>query len=78
MNWQLIDTAPKDGTWILLWRDGMKRAAVAQWFESNDRRPETATYKRWPSEWRGVDTGSEILGKPTHWSPINPPQATVE
>lgn len=30
-NWQPIDTAPKDGTWIMVWMHIYARPEIVQW-----------------------------------------------
>lgn len=67
MNWQPIDTAPKDGTWLLLFRPGKEGNRIAE--------------ARWRGNW--MDKGSYEWGgnswcypensQPTHWMPLPPP-----
>ena len=74
MEWQPIETAPKDGTFMIL--SGYKynnewRAAIADVFVMNAR---WVAYGRWCGryeEW----TGSRVdeLYPPTHWMPLPPP-----
>ena len=63
--WKPIESAPKDGTYILIARKAMP-PVVAKWFQ-NGSKEKKSWRAGWPSEWRGVDTGATILGKPTHW-----------
>jgi hypothetical protein len=77
MIWQPIETAPKDGTWILVW--GGKTDENMEWWDEKDRnRPVTA---RWCSEsgrrsgyWRFASYDGGYLGDfvedPTHWQPL--------
>lgn len=77
MTWQPIETAPKDGTWILVW--GGKTDEDLEWWDEKDRnRPVTA---RWsPSEfnrsahWRFASYDGGYFGDfdedPTHWQPL--------
>jgi hypothetical protein len=70
MEWQPIETAPKDGTWILVtggdigynWDgDTIPAVTTAQWH-----------YKSWQMAW--FDSG--CLGEydnPTHWMPLPQP-----
>jgi hypothetical protein len=68
-EWQDIETAPKDGTWVLLWsshwRDGGKTVRV----------PVIAAWSSFSSGW--VNHDGDIY-KPTHWAPLlhwpEPPQ----
>ncbi len=71
-KWKLIETAPKDGTRILVWpcevwRDEKNAPATARWCD---------TYSKWecdPSEATEYDT--EPI-EPTHWMPVpEPPPA---
>lgn len=61
-QWRLIDTAPRDGTFLLLFAaSGDEVSAlcpyqVARW-----------THGNWESE------DARLIGKPTHWMPLPPP-----
>ncbi len=74
MAWQPIDTAPKDGTWVLLcggntneydFDDEMlpchSRPVVAHWNGSD------WAYGYWDGAWRSC------YEKPTHWMPTPEP-----
>lgn len=69
MTWQPIETAPKDGTVVFLWRNG--RPAIGKW--------NTKKYAKNPKPyWDGSD--ARVWGvrwatsvAPTHWMPIVPP-----
>jgi hypothetical protein len=61
-EWQLIETAPKDGTEILLcgpdWKGGQYRTTSA-----------------WPDNWSGkwpCFYMAYAAGEPTHWMPLPP------
>ena len=57
-DWQPIETAPKDGTWIVLWVDS--EPLVAGW-NAND-----GDWRlRWNDDW--------IQPPPTHWMPLPTP-----
>jgi hypothetical protein len=63
-EWQQIETAPRDGTPIILYvpvnRPGMRVLAAR-----------AGDYEWW------ILSGSVVLGKPTHWMPLpNPPETT--
>lgn len=69
IDWQLISTAPKDETWVLLFFDGY------------DPVPEP-TYKVgfWSTEyadwydWEGAGNSLTCFGdQPTHWAELQPP-----
>lgn len=56
-NWQPIETAPKDGTEILIWEGGKDGNGVEASF--------------WCDTWGWVDTVEGYLQyKPTHWMPL--------
>lgn len=79
MAWQPIETAPKDGTPILVWDNG---PCVAIWL-ADERGPGASGYVQPPgwSAWaqgsvifdEGWDTGTgyTLELSPTHWSPID-------
>ena len=58
-NWQPIETAPRDGTEILVWRTRLQRACVAWWFG-----------RWWDISGRDM-WGDE--NQPTHWQPLPGP-----
>ena len=64
MEWQPIETAPEDGTWLL--------GFCSEWVTLIRRAP--------PNEhWRGMDTVGIRYVVPTHWMPIPaPPTAEIE
>jgi hypothetical protein len=85
MTWQPIDTAPKDGTWILVW--GGKTDEVGEWDKHEEvfmNRPVVAHWrppKVWQTEegyWQFANYDSGYYGdfskdhEPTHWQPLPP------
>lgn len=60
MGWQPIETAPKDGTEVVLWNDNQHTAAVGSW-----RRMFASTVESW------TRAGERI--QPTHWTPLKKP-----
>lgn len=61
MEWQDIDTAPKDGTKVLGFDSGIQEFLVV-WYEDNG--------------WTGVMDDQRWMFFPTHWLPIpEAPQA---
>ena len=57
MNWQLIETAPRDGTGLLLWCAEMNEPVIGRWSVDN------ATIREWwVDSWAPPDFDS-----PTHW-----------
>lgn len=71
MKWNPIETAPKDGSYILIHRangHGMHLSpVVARWVE---REIVGSKVKRTEGKWQIDDTGSAMLGKGTHWMPM--------
>lgn len=64
MQWQPIETAPRDGTEVLIWNGTNCDVAHAAWF-NDDGSP----------NWFNNDTTVE----PTHWMPLStPPQGGEE
>jgi hypothetical protein len=58
-DWQPIDTAPKDGTDVLLgFADHYRPPVVAGWFGDDG--------------WEEYDSINVVKGKPTHWMPLPP------
>ncbi len=75
MEWQLIETAPRDGTRILAWNDdyGQRETCMEQYGEGS---PGFALWKRGAgplnSGWKWSEPQSGWGGhwSPTHWMPI--------
>lgn len=68
-NWQLIETAPKDGTVIL---------GFMRWELLYDGRYETFIGQ---THWADINCGGWVSwcpGKPTHWQPLPLPPATTQ
>jgi hypothetical protein len=68
MEWKPIETAPRDGTWIILYGDkyGEPEVRAGFWgYDGPDR------------DWYDSECASRSLTafdwKPTHWMPFNPP-----
>jgi hypothetical protein len=59
MEWQLIETAPKDGREILVWSEGYVSCYLAICDKTGWWTPD---YK--PQEW------TELINSPTHWMPL--------
>lgn len=63
-DWQPIETAPKDGTWILIWGDrwDCEQPDVGSWDDD---------------DWR--DDEGAVLAFATHWMPLpTPPSQEAE
>ena len=74
MDWQPIETAPKDGTWFLGWRNGyyeQDRVQVFRWHEAT--LPQDSGWMNAPDNHEhGFDY------EPTHWMPLpEPPTSSV-
>ena len=73
MTWQPIETAPKDGTVILLYSpekwdsDGMW---IGWWFDEGDSREHG-----WYDSESASHKASFLNGEPTHWHPLPEPPA---
>lgn len=72
MEWQPIETAPKDGTWVLVYGDGaddeaeQRKIAVAQFTNYLNGR---TTDWHWQFAW--YDGGYYgVFDNPTHWMPL--------
>ncbi len=59
MTWQTIDTAPKDGTYVLVYRPNWAEAILVGYSGPN-----------YPGEWQ---TAEGIPIRPTHWMPLPEP-----
>lgn len=68
-EWQPIETAPKDGTWILVWGEDFDCPMSAQW-SLLDINPNSTTFE---NGWVGY---GYIFHDLTHWMPL--PQAPTQ
>ena len=64
MEWQPIETAPKDGTKILIW--GRGGARVVRWSLG----PYNRKTRRYDEDWAD---GGMFGFEPTHWQPLPAP-----
>lgn len=76
-EWRPIETAPKDGTTILVYRFyapfGWHVMGYARWSEIGDR------ISGWLSYGFSDPPGNLGLGAPTHWHPLpSPPQSPLK
>jgi hypothetical protein len=68
MDWQKIETAPKDGTKVLVWSEDhpWRELGIAFWGRSNPmNRP----------AWQGGHCRIDHIDQPTHWMPLPAPPA---
>jgi hypothetical protein len=66
MDWQPIETAPKDGTEIDLWSPICKRIPDCKWLD----RYATGWFTRGDRGWEEISTA---MISPTHWMPLPAP-----
>lgn len=80
-GWQDISTAPKDGTEVLIYRDGWQEAPRAKWgdHDGENEKGESIVFGGWfmASEWFAYGCEDGFLGwnedadvMPTHWMPL--------
>lgn len=65
-EWKTIDTAPKDGTPVLVcvtYSLSNDEWETKQWVDAQ------SPHIQWPTYWRSID----IPLPPTHWMPLPPP-----
>ena len=68
IQWHLIDSAPQDGTLIILWDAGCH---IGSW-----RRYYTLTGHEYPMKWWASSDGTAkhaVSVDPTHWMPLPEP-----
>jgi hypothetical protein len=79
MNWQPIETAPKDGRKILVYENG-EAFCVAWQVDYDIIYPKTKAAqeraKRWciPESYQDEQGGFFTVDNPTHWAEIEPPE----
>ena len=73
-EWQPIETAPKNGTWILGLNLKNQDAEIVRWSSKEDyinRSKEQGTSNwKYPTEGWSCYTYSYAYSNPTHWCPI--------
>jgi hypothetical protein len=75
MEWSLIETAPRDGTWILGWADYWGMSWPVRW-RYNDRINEC--YFTGSEEWDDYTCPEENYLNPTHWMPMPEPPLRID
>lgn len=73
IGWQPIETAPKDGTWVLVW--GGETDEMMDISREECRRVVTAQYSyvRWQFAWFDGGFYGKFDKPPTHWMPLPEP-----
>lgn len=80
--WRDIETAPKDGTYVMLYAPG--RLTYGHWSAPSDKphikyrdgfAPEPE-WEEWEPYWVSYDGGFTEEAPPTHWMPLPAPPAT--
>ena len=73
MEWQPIETAPRDGTKVLIWNG---EPLVAYFEVAKEWKESESGFNQWTT---GVDMAGQYdcgfarISQPTHWAPIEPP-----
>ncbi len=73
-NWQPIETAPLDGTSVLVW-DGRSVSSARAFPNEWDNRGDECGWSWCPSE-NSFDSSPHGIGEPTHWMPLPEPPAS--
>ena len=73
MNWKPIETAPRDGTWVLYWSQRLGYCA-------GNHPPQVSSCERgaWTRR-NGKWTGGALVAavEATHWAPVSSPLETT-
>lgn len=76
-GWQPIETAPRDGTRILLW-DARKEIATSGYWQHDigGHIPDSCEppWSFWTPDNHGLDDWFDDVRGPSHWMPLHPPQ----
>lgn len=77
-GWRTIDSAPKDGTWIIAW-DGSKVAPASWTDDTGDFGSGDIGWCYGDTHWGGVlyEGINLMVAQPTHWQPLPPPPPTT-
>jgi hypothetical protein len=71
MDWQTIETAPKDGTNVILFLPGMRRQVTIGHYDIQETFIHGKMNRRIEGWW--IDNGSGWTYKPSHWMSIPEP-----
>ena len=72
MDWQPIETAPRDGRIVLVWQDG---CVLAAFFKKNKAWNAKQTEALQVIFRPGRHSSPDGWYAPTHWAPIEPPNS---
>lgn len=67
-EWKPIETAPKDGVWVLLGRSDWDKPHIGIWTEYAPMEDWNMPDPRWEKDGEGLP-----LHGPTHWMPLPEP-----
>lgn len=75
MAWQPIETAPKDGTWVLAYSPDAAGGDyppvfIVQWRDDDD-------YPDGGAWWLDHDAGFPVDADPSHWMPLPPKPESI-
>lgn len=62
-QWRTMESAPKDGTSVMLWNEDYARPITGEYFEAT----------KWSNGWKHT-----YATQPTHWQPLPTPPAMKE
>jgi hypothetical protein len=75
MNWQPIETAPRDGTPILAYQPNVDKFGIEKFYYETMAVVEYTSYGWCISGVNGWEWESDIKSEEiTHWAPIEPPK----
>ena len=75
MEWQPIETAPKDGTHFLMWSEESDWPEAIRWVDyDEDVQEELGAVGYWAYSEEVLSEMAEA--NPTHWMPYEPPKDT--
>lgn len=63
MNGHPIETAPKDGTELMLWHQTWRKPIRGYW---------DGSHGEWSASEKIMTLGGEVIADPSHWLPLAP------
>lgn len=76
MKWEKIESAPKDGTAVLLWEQYSTNPFVGYWYEHGKRWTVCHEHVDAEGGWDGANVVDKLSMPITHWCPLPPPPST--